>query len=75
MFENLQSFLDIYYAGSRVLPAEQDYLTAAHPPRMAAEHVRHVDHTMRGLEFGMAISGIQRAPEDGRPELGDFLLG
>ncbi len=41
VFENLQSFLDIYYAGCRVLLAERDFydLTVAYLARVAAEGV------------------------------------
>jgi len=75
VFENLQSFLDIYYAGCRVLLNEQDFydLTTAYLARVAAEHVRHVEiffdpqtHTMRGVGVETVISGIHRALEDGR---------
>jgi len=75
IFENLQSFLDIYYAGCRVLLSEQDFydLTTAYLARVAVERVRHVEiffdpqtHTMRGVGFDAVISGIHRALEDGR---------
>lgn len=75
VFENLQSFLDIYYAGCRVLLAERDFydLTVAYLARVAAERVRHVEiffdpqtHTARGVSFQTVISGIHRALEDGR---------
>jgi adenine deaminase len=75
VFENLQSFLDIYYAGCRVLLNAQDFhdLTIAYLARAAAERIRHVEiffdpqtHTMRGVGFETVISGIHRALEDGR---------
>ncbi len=75
VFENLQSFLDIYYAGCRVLLAEQDFydLTAAYLARMATQRVRHVEiffdpqsHTERGVPFRTVVSGIHRALEDGQ---------
>jgi adenosine deaminase len=79
VFGSLQSFLDIYYAGCRVLLTEQDFydLTEAYLARVAAEHVRHVEiffdpqtHTARGVEFDAVISGIHRALEDGRRKWG-----
>jgi adenosine deaminase len=79
VFENLQSFLDIYYAGCRVLITEQDFydLTAAYLARMATQAVRHVEiffdpqtHTARNVAFQTVISGIHRALEDGRREWG-----
>lgn len=78
-FENLQSFLDLYYAGCRVLRAERDFydLTAAYLARAAAQHVRHVEiffdpqtHTERGVPFGAVVSGLHRALEDGRGQWG-----
>src|ERR1700694_4416770 len=65
VFSSLQSFLDIYYAGCRVLLTEQDFydLTEAYLARVAAERVRHVEiffdpqtHTTRGVEFDVVIS-------------------
>jgi adenine deaminase len=79
VFENLQSFLDIYYAACRVLLSDQDFydLTTAYLARVAAERVRHVEiffdpqtHTMRGVGFETVISGIHRALEDGRLKWG-----
>jgi adenine deaminase len=69
-FENLQSFLDIYYAGASVLLKEQDFydMTWAYLARAHAGNVRHVElffdpqtHTARGVEFGVALGGIRRA--------------
>ncbi len=74
VYENLQSFLDLYYAGCRVLLTEQDFydLTSAYLARAAGQHVRHVEvsfdpqtHTMRGVGFDAVISGIHRALRDG----------
>lgn len=79
VFEDLQSFLDLYYLGCRVLLTEQDFydLTAAYLARVAAEHVRHVElffdpqtHTERGVPFRTVVSGIHRALEDGRRRWG-----
>lgn len=78
-FTDLQSFLDIYYAGARVLVTEPDFydLTWAYLTRVAGQHVRHVElffdpqtHTDRGVAFETVVSGIQRALADGEPRLG-----
>ncbi|QJE00877.1 adenosine deaminase [Massilia forsythiae] len=73
-FTDLQSFLDIYYAGASVLLTEQDFydMTAAYLRRAAADNVRHAEiffdpqtHTARGVPFGTAINGIWRACQEG----------
>jgi adenosine deaminase len=72
-FQDLQSFLDIYYAGASVLLKEQDFydMTAAYLARAKADHVRHTEiffdpqtHTARGVPIGDVISGIHRACAD-----------
>jgi len=72
-FKDLQSFLDIYYAGASVLLKEQDFydMTAAYLARARADHVRHAEiffdpqtHTARGVPIGDVISGIHRACAD-----------
>ncbi|MBD2022741.1 adenosine deaminase [Leptolyngbya sp. FACHB-36] len=77
-FENLQSFLDVYYVGSSVLQTEQDFydLTWAYLQRAAAQQVRHTEiffdpqsHTDRGIPFETVYSGIYRALQAGT-ELG-----
>jgi adenosine deaminase len=74
VFEDLQSFLDIYYAGCRVLVTEQDFydLTAAYLGRAVEQGVRHTElffdpqtHTDRGIAFETVIDGITRALGDG----------
>jgi len=78
VFGNLQSFLDIYYAGCRVLLHEQDFydLTWAYLSRAAGQGVRHAEvffdpqtHTDRGLGFGTVVTGIRRALLDGQQKL------
>jgi adenosine deaminase len=73
-FDNLQSFLDIYYAGASVLLKEQDFydMTMAYLARAAADNVRHAEiffdpqtHTARGVAFETVINGIWRACQDG----------
>src|SRR2546429_6101649 len=79
VFSDLQSFLDIYYAGCRVLLKEQDFydLTSAYLTRAASQGVRHAEiffdpqtHTDRGVSFETVITGIHRALDDGRDRLG-----
>ncbi|WP_416666044.1 adenosine deaminase [Egbenema bharatensis] len=78
-FENLQSFLDLYYAGANVLQTEQDFydLTWAYLQRAAEDRVHHTEiffdpqsHTDRGIAFETAYSGIQQALQDGKTRLG-----
>jgi adenosine deaminase len=78
VFSDLQSFLDIYYAGCRVLLKEQDFydLTWAYLTRAAAQSVRHAEiffdpqtHTDRGVPFETVVTGIHRALQDGRARL------
>ena len=78
-FHDLQSFLDIYYAGACVLLTEQDFydLTWAYLERCRDDHVRHTEiffdpqtHTERGVPFATVIDGIHRALADGERELG-----
>jgi len=78
-FSDLQSFLDIYYAGAAVLITEQDFydLTWAYLERAASDNVRHVEiffdpqtHTDRGISFATVINGIHDALQDGEAKLG-----
>jgi adenosine deaminase len=73
-FTDLQSFLDIYYAGASVLLTEQDFydMTAAYLARAHADNVRHAEimfdpqtHTARGVPFETVINGIWRACQEG----------
>jgi adenine deaminase len=79
VFSDLQSFLDIYYAGCRVLLKEQDFydLTWAYLARAATQGVRHAEiffdpqtHTERGVPFEAVVTGIHRALQDGEARLG-----
>ncbi|MEC5162204.1 MULTISPECIES: adenosine deaminase [unclassified Janthinobacterium] len=72
-FEDLQSFLDIYYAGASVLLKEQDFydMTSAYLARAQADNVRHAEiffdpqtHTARGVPIEAVIGGIHRACQD-----------
>ena len=78
-FQDLQSFLDIYYAGAGVLITKQDFydMTYAYLLRAQADAVRHTEiffdpqtHTERGIAFATVINGISRALQDGQRELG-----
>jgi adenine deaminase len=69
-FENLQAFLDIYYAGASVLITEQDFfdLTWAYLERASEDGVVHAEiffdpqtHTARGVSISTVINGIDRA--------------
>lgn len=77
-FSDLQSFLDIYYAGAAVLNTRQDFfdLTYAYLERAAADNVRHTEiffdpqtHTDRGIEFDVVLDGIEEALEAGQRDL------
>ncbi len=78
-FTNLQSFLDIYYAGASVLLHEQDFydMAWAYLERAAAEHVVHTEmffdpqtHTERGVAMQVVIDGLHRACVDAQSKLG-----
>ena len=78
-FTDLQSFLDIYYAGASVLLKEEDFfdMGMAYFRRAAADHVVHAEiffdpqtHTERGVAFATVIGGLSRACEAARHELG-----
>ena len=69
-FTNLQSFLDIYYAGASVLLKEQDFfdMAWAYFLRAKADNVTHAElffdpqtHTDRGVAFAAVIDGLRRA--------------
>ncbi len=78
-FHNLQSFLDIYYAGANVLIVEQDFydLAMAYFEKCAADHVVHTEmffdpqtHTDRGVAFATVMNGLQRACDDAKAKFG-----
>lgn len=78
-FHNLQSFLDIYYAGANVLVHEQDFydLAWAYFEKCAEDQVVHTEmffdpqtHTDRGIAFATVINGLQRACDDAQSKLG-----
>lgn len=78
-FHNLQSFLDIYYAGANVLVLEQDFydLAWAYFEKCAEDRVVHTEmffdpqtHTERGVEFATVLTGLKRACADAKEKLG-----
>ncbi len=78
-FHNLQSFLDIYYAGANVLIHEQDFydLAWAYFEKCAEDKVVHTEmffdpqtHTDRGIAFSTVINGLQRACDDAKERFG-----
>ena len=78
-FTDLQSFLDIYYAGASVLLHEADFeaMAMAYLRRAAADHVVHAEiffdpqtHTARGVPIGTVIAGLAAACRRAERELG-----
>ncbi|MFD9909812.1 adenosine deaminase [Streptomyces sp. NPDC059063] len=70
LFEDLQSFLDLYYGLMAVLRTEADFeeLADAYLARAAAQGVRHAEiffdpqaHMARGVGIGTVIDGLGRA--------------
>ncbi len=79
VFEDLQSFLDIYYAACSVLVSDRDFydLTLEYLRRAVSQGVRHAEiffdpqtHTDRGVEFATVVNGLTIALADGERELG-----
>jgi adenine deaminase len=79
VFEDLQSFLDIYYAACSVLVRERDFyeLTLEYLRRAVSQGVRHAEiffdpqtHTDRSIEFATVVNGITSGLADGERELG-----
>ena len=78
-FTDLQSFLDIYYAGASVLLHEADFfdMAWAYLQRAAADGVVHAElffdpqtHTDRGVAIGVVITGLHRACLQAKAALG-----
>lgn len=74
-FTDLQSFLNIYYAGLKVLIEEEDFyeLTLAYLKRAKAQNILHTEiffdpqsHISRGIPLKTVINGISKALEYGR---------
>ena len=78
-FQDLQEFLDIYYAGAKVLIHKQDFydITMAYLRKAHQENVLHTEiffdpqtHTERGVAFKTVIEGILTAMKDAEQEFG-----
>ena len=78
-FTDLQSFLDIYYAGASVLLQEQDFhdMAMAYFERAVADNVVRAEiffdpqtHTARGVSMGTVINGLHGACESARQRWG-----
>ena len=78
-FTNLQSFLDIYYAGANVLITKQDFydLTYAYILKCVENNIIHTEiffdpqsHTQRGISFETVINGIKEALNDAKEKFG-----
>ena len=78
-FNNLQSFLDIYYEGAGVLIHEQDFydLCMAYLEKCHEDNVVHTEiffdpqtHTERGIAFSTVFNGLHRALKDAEQKWG-----
>jgi len=78
-FTNLQTFLDIYYAGANVLITKDDFydLTWEYILKCVEDNVVHTEiffdpqtHTARGVEFATVITGIKEALADAKEKYG-----
>ncbi len=78
-FTDLQSFLDIYYAGASVLLKEQDFfdMAWAYLQKAAGDNVVHTEiffdpqtHTARGVPMGTVIEGLHHACQRAHQEFG-----
>ncbi len=78
-FNNLQSFLDIYYAAAKVLVKEQDFydLSMAYLKKCQEDHLVHTEiffdpqtHTDRGVSFATVFNGIHGALKEAERSMG-----
>lgn len=78
-FTDLQSFLDLYYAGTRVLQTADDFheLTSAYLERARADGVVHTEimfdpqaHTSRGIALETVFAGMAGALREARDKHG-----
>lgn len=78
-FHDLQSFLDLYYAGCDVLRDRQDFyaLAMAYFTRAHADGLVHAElffdpqsHTVRGIPMEVVIGGLRDAMDDARRRYG-----
>ena len=78
-FTDLQSFLDIYYAGANVLRDVDDFhaMTSAYLQRAHADGVVHTEiffdpqsHTARGVPLSVVMEGLTRALREAQSRTG-----
>jgi adenosine deaminase len=78
-FSDLQSFLDLYYQGMRVLRTAEDFrdLAMDYFRRASAEDVVHVEmhfdpqaHLARGISLPVVMEGLSRARREAQRDLG-----
>lgn len=74
-FEDLQSFLDLYYLGASVLREPEDFhaLASAYLARCRAQNIVHLEmmfdpqtHTDRGVPFASVMEGLVKAADEAR---------
>ncbi|MBU2876374.1 MULTISPECIES: adenosine deaminase [Alteromonadaceae] len=82
-FEDLQSFLDLYYLGASVLVDEDDFyqLMWRYLLKCKEQNIVHTEmmfdpqtHTQRGIAFETFMSGFIRAIEDAKQQWGQSSL-
>ena len=78
-FDDLSSFLAVYYEGMSVLREEQDFtdLALAYFTKAASQNVVYAEvffdpqaHTSRGIAFKTVLTGIRKAQEEASERLG-----
>ncbi len=78
-FEDLQSFLDLYYAGANVLQEAADFhaMTSAYLRRAHEEGIVHTEiffdpqaHTARGVPMAVVMSGLTQALKEAQAQTG-----
>lgn len=78
-FDNLQSFLELYWAGCRVLRCEQDFyeMTRAYLERAHRDNVLHAELMLspqnfitRDIAIETVMNGVVRAMDDAKVETG-----
>jgi len=78
-FDNLESFLKIYYESAKVLIKEQDFfdLTWAYAVKCRQDNIVHTEiffdpqtHLDRGINFDIVINGIYKALQKAKEEFG-----
>jgi len=82
-FDDLQSFLDLYYLGAQVLVTEDDFaaLMAAYLRLAVANGVRHAEiffdpqtHTDRGIQMGAVVEGFAKAQREAESDISSMLI-